>query len=208
MLKLSASVYINAVTPSLLSFDLLDKSSPFKDIRSSNQDNMQAKWDFRSILDVNPDDDRLCVGIAKSAGRRCKNPINIGDRGTAGRLLDEMGRSSKFLSSIEYLERLAGLMLCKGVHNSSSRPHLSQVEEVYMQWKSVVLKEHRRVRKLQVKADLTKMENEVSKVKQNLELVSATFDAKEQPKVCSRNPTEVLLLITDYHRYFRPNPVT
>ncbi|KAE9380214.1 hypothetical protein N431DRAFT_324519 [Stipitochalara longipes BDJ] len=100
-------------------------------------------WDLRRILDVNPEEDRLCVGFAPSKGRRCKNPINQYDRPAAGRLLDQMDRSTHLLDTIKDLEMLATLLLCKGVH---IKPQHSQVRVVYGKWERRVTEEHLRLR--------------------------------------------------------------
>ena len=99
---------------------------------------MPKYYNFRKILDVYQDQhDHGCVGIAKSVRppRRCLNRISDDDVTTAVRLLDEMDRCKSLSSSAKSLEQLASLLLCKGVHNKASRPHLSQVAEVSSTWR-------------------------------------------------------------------------
>jgi hypothetical protein len=141
---------------------------------------MTAYWDFRSLLKVNPSPaDNKCVGFAKSKDRGCTKPINKGDIATASRLLDRMDRSKNFLRSIEDLEELAALLLCKEVHNSAKRPHLSQVEEVYEIWRAVVKEEYKAVKKQRELAEILRARKDLANVKEDAEL-----DTGKHERVC------------------------
>jgi hypothetical protein len=141
---------------------------------------MTAYWDFRSLLKVNPSPaDNKCVGFAKSKGRGCTKPINKGDIATASRLLDRMDRSKNFLRSIEDLEALAALLLCKEVHNSAKRPHLSQVEEVYERWRAGVKEEYKAVQKQRELTEILKARKDLANVKEDAEL-----DTGKHERVC------------------------
>ncbi len=76
---------------------------------------MASRWDFGPILHVDPDGDGGCVGISKSYNppRRCTNVISAADRETASRLLDQMNRSKDVLFVLDYIRKLAALMLGK-----------------------------------------------------------------------------------------------
>ena len=126
---------------------------------------MAAYWDFRKILDVDPDGDRTCVGIAKTYGRRCKNPISVPDRNTASRLLSQMDRSKSYTRAEEDIQKLAALMLCKGVHNCQSRPHLSQVNEVYRDWLSLAEEEYVHVQKQRDRAARLRTQRELAQLR-------------------------------------------
>ncbi len=145
---------------------------------------MTSRWDFRSILHVDPDEDRTCVGIAKSYGRRCKNPINVADRGTASLLLDQMDRCKDFLSSLDYIRKLSALMLCKSVHNNhKSRAHLSQVGEVEARWTVVIEQHHAALKKQQERTALRTLKREIESVKAEAVNLKAEF---QEDEVCFR----------------------
>ena len=139
---------------------------------------MPKYYNFRQILDVYQDPgDILCVGIAKSVRppRRCKNRIASQDIWTAERLLDEMDRCKSLSASAKSLENLASLLLCKGVHNNSSRPHLSQADEVSAKWRArvrsyglIIKKERENARTEKALSDLKVMAKEMmAKLEEN-----------------------------------------
>jgi hypothetical protein len=92
----------------------------------------------------------------KTYGRRCKNRINKNDRNTASRLLNQMNETKQFRSSIDDLEQLASLMLCKEVHNCKTQPHLSQVDEVCTRWTATIGVEYSHIKQMRKKAALLK----------------------------------------------------
>jgi hypothetical protein len=145
---------------------------------------MTAYWDFRSLLEIrirviNPSStDNKCVGITQK-GKGCTKPIKKADIATASRLLDRMDRSKSFLRSIDDLEELAALLLCKEVHNSAKRPHLSQVEDKYEEWRAVVKEEYKAVKKQRELAETLKMRKDLANVKEDAEL-----DTGKRERVC------------------------
>jgi hypothetical protein len=144
---------------------------------------MTTYWDFGSLLQVDPETDRLCIGITKK-GESCGNPINKEDRATAIRLLNRMDRSKSFLRSMEDLEELAALLLCKGQHNCPSKPHLSQVEEFYERWRAVVKAEYKAVKKQRELAEIRRMRKDLANVKEDAESLLAALDTGKHERVC------------------------
>jgi hypothetical protein len=140
---------------------------------------MPTYWNLRQILDVNPEQERNCVGFAPSKGRRCRNIINRFDLPAASRLLDQMDRSKQLIDAIDDLKELAALLLCKGVHNNLSRPEYSQVNKVSSNWKVLVkeedqrLKEHEQKeaerRRRNLRDELAKIKSKATEVKVGLE---------------------------------------
>jgi hypothetical protein len=141
---------------------------------------MPTYWNLRQILDVNPEQERNCVGFAPSKGRRCRNIINRFDLPAASRILDQMDRSKQLIDAIDDLKELAALLLCKGVHNNLSRPEYSQVKKVSSKWKVLVeeedqkLKEHgqreaERRRRRKLRDELAKIKSNATEVKVGLE---------------------------------------
>ena len=138
---------------------------------------MASYYDFRTVLGINPDTDRACVGKkSRKHCDRCKNIIKVVDRNIASRLLNQMDRTKNFSSALDELEELASLMLCKGQHNCISKPHLSQVEEVRQLWTRLVEDEHELIRQKQkrralakAKGDLIKMRDAATSIEEELE---------------------------------------
>ncbi|KAF8864824.1 hypothetical protein BDZ45DRAFT_684805 [Acephala macrosclerotiorum] len=144
---------------------------------------MPYYWDFRTILDVDPETDRTCVGTT-AQGLGCRNPINIADRGTAGRLLDQMDRSKSLKSSIDHLETLAELLLCKHRHNNhKSFAYLSQVDEVSARWIIIVEEEYRIVKKKQEKEKALKAKKELQRVAESAKQMKAELEEESLNKV-------------------------
>jgi hypothetical protein len=102
---------------------------------------MVSYWNLRKLLGANPNENQ-CVGTTKTVKppRRCRNSLNASGRAYAERLLNEM--DSQKIVSLEDLEELAEVMLCRKDHNSPvKKPHLMQVGEVRDRWHYIV-KEH------------------------------------------------------------------
>lgn len=105
-------------------------SSPYADSFDSIPKSKQKIWDPIKVLDIiNPDRDCLtCVGYAPSCRRRCRNPINAGNRATAFNHLDQMAYSEPGSPDIrELLHKIAKCALCL-------RYHQDQVNVVVAQW--------------------------------------------------------------------------
>ncbi|KUJ23091.1 uncharacterized protein LY89DRAFT_166950 [Mollisia scopiformis] len=133
-------------------------------------------WDFRTVLDVDPENDRTCVGTAQK-GERCCNPINRADRATAGLLLDQMDRSKSFKSSIDELEILAELLLCKPVHNNhKAKAYLSQVDTITAEWTIIVEEEYRLMRKRKGKVRAEKAKKELLRMAENARHMKAELE--------------------------------
>jgi len=66
-----------------------------------------------------------------------------------------MNKTKHFRSLIDDLEQLASLMLCKGVHNSKTQPHLSQVDEICTRWTEKI-EEYSHIQKMRKKLALLK----------------------------------------------------
>jgi len=127
---------------------------------------MQLAWDIRKTLDVHPTPSEPfnCVGFAPSKGRRCQNPINISNRGTASRMLDRMDRSESVSDITRDLRELASLLLC-------IRNHQSQVEKFYNKWQRLIAEEYLRVKQKEKedekeeRREIVKLKNELAKMK-------------------------------------------
>jgi len=146
---------------------------------------MSAHWDFRKILAVDPDNDRLCVGYAYSRGRRCHNRVNPGDLSAASQLLNRMNRSSNIYASTEDLRKLAALLLCNHVHNNKkSKAYLSQVDEVYNKWSAIVEKQYVVAKKQNDEAAMLRVQRELSKMKENAQQMKVKLE-EERDTVCS-----------------------
>jgi Anaphase-promoting complex subunit 11 RING-H2 finger len=93
------------------------------------------------IINVCPDHDHACVGIAVTRGRRCQASTNAMNRAHANRLLDEGTRllQSGQRNIDDILEELAPLLLCR-------RWHQSQAAEVVREWSKEVQNDQRRSR--------------------------------------------------------------
>jgi len=106
-------------------------SSPYADSFDSIPKTKQKKiWDAVEVLDIiNPDRGCLtCVGYAPSCRRRCRNPINAGNRATAFRLLDRIAYSKpQSPDTRKLLHELAKCALCL-------RNHQDQAHDVVAQW--------------------------------------------------------------------------
>ena len=99
---------------------------------------MATYWNFRTILDVAPDEPGFtCVGITKK-GKRCTQSPKFffrSDLSQASELLDMMGAHKKLTNSYKYLEELAELTLCPRWHR---KPGSNQVSIVAKRWKMII----------------------------------------------------------------------
>ena len=152
---------------------------------------MSSSWNLRRILDVNPEQERNCVGFAPSKGRRCKNPINMYDLPAASRVLNQMDRSEDLLDAIDDLEELASLLLCKGVHNNLSRPQYSQVNKVYNRWRGLVTEEYLRLRKQEEREEReaerqrrSRLRNELAQIRSIVTEARTVLEEEQLDTVC------------------------
>ncbi len=148
---------------------------------------MPTYWNLRQILDVNPEQERNCVGFAPSKGRRCRNIINRFDLLAASRLLDQMDRFKQLIDVIDDLKELAALLLCEGVHNNLSGPEYSQVKKVSSKWKVLVKEEAQRLKEHEQREEerrtRRKLRGELAKIKSNateVKVVSHSVIARHQ----------------------------
>lgn len=145
---------------------------------------MPYLWNLRKILHVDPENDRTCVGTT-AKGLGCKNPINMADRATAGRLLDQMDRSKSLKSSIDYLETLAELLLCKHRHNNhKSFAHLSQVDRVSARWIMIVEEEYRVVKMKKEKEKAFKAKQELLRMAESAKQMKSELEDERVGRVC------------------------
>lgn len=105
----------------------------------------------------------------------------MADRGTAGRLLDQMDRSKSLKSSIDHLETLAELLLCKHKHNNhKSFAYLSQVDRVSARWVVIVEEEYRIVKRRTEKEKAFKAKLELQRVAESAKQMKAELEEKEE----------------------------
>lgn len=100
---------------------------------------MAAHYNFRKLLDIDPDDESfICVGIDESQipVRRCQMQILVEDRKAASRILDEMNVSSDCDKTLKHLPELVFRTLCAGTHRS--KPECCQVGQVYTEWRDII----------------------------------------------------------------------
>jgi len=143
---------------------------------------MTVYWNFRKILDVDPEYD-TCVGLTlKNA--RCRNVPGIQWKTRAVQLIYEMDRSKSIAA--EDIQELAGLMLCKLQHNSDkpNKSHLNQVAKVSNRWVAIV-NEHRREAKRELeKASILRSKRELAQVKREAEHFLARMKSEHEAQVC------------------------
>ncbi|KAG4432614.1 hypothetical protein IFR05_011910 [Cadophora sp. M221] len=137
---------------------------------------MATYWDFRRILDVDPDEDHTCVGIAKTLGRRCTYRVGDNYRSEGSKILDQMDHTKSFSKAIANLEDLADLLLCKQVHNSQRSPNLNQINEIYRRWYAVanekqalVARQAERAANSRLRSELSMMREAAQRLKDDLE---------------------------------------
>lgn len=131
---------------------------------------MPVYWNFRAVLDIDKKN-RSCVGTKKGKNvGRCSNIVHHRDLKAAGHLLDQMDQSKSFKGSIDRLETLAGLLLCKGVHNNhKTKARLSQVDEVTEKWTIIVEEKYRIIERQREKELLLRMSESARQIKAELE---------------------------------------
>lgn len=157
---------------------------------------MSVYWDFRSILDVYPDESGFtCVGITQK-GARCRQWMFSGrDLSCASGILDEMGAHKRLSSSYKYLEELAELTLCPRWHR---KPGYSQVRSVTMQWKSKIAKHAAEIEREQQLATKIESKRALAEIRNNL--VRIRMDLEEdanKDKVCPRIISLLPVLMID-----------
>jgi hypothetical protein len=85
---------------------------------------------FSTILQLDPESHVTCIGLAKSAGRQCKNLVAKKRREEAHKALQNLGRDGD-----EHMEQklkdIAELLLCK-------KNHQSQSGEVVSRWMNII----------------------------------------------------------------------
>lgn len=169
---------------------------------------MASYWDFRHILDVNPEEDRSCVGTTKKTGERCTKPISVNDRSTAGRLLNQMDQTKDFCSSIQDLEQLAALMLCKEVHNSQKRHHLSQVDNVRAKWTARINQEYVIIKKNTEEAAMAKAKRELLRMRKSAAIAKSELEMDKggkRERVCCPSQKYFLMLMLQQILVFKDN---
>jgi hypothetical protein len=143
---------------------------------------MPLEWDLRKTLNVRPRSGEAfnCVGFAPSKGRRCLNPINISNRGTASRMLDRMDRSQSVSDIKKDLRELASLLLC-------IRNHQSQVETVYNNWERLVSEEYlilkEKEEKAQERREILRLRNELARMRSNATQARNELEEEEMDMV-------------------------
>lgn len=161
---------------------------------------MPLDWDLRKTLDVRPSAGEAfnCVGFAPSKGRRCLNPINISNRGTASRMLDRMDRSESVADVTKNLKELASLLLC-------IRNHQSQVETVYNKWQRLVAEEYVRLKQQEEKnrerREILKLKNELAKMRSNATQARDELEEEEEELSTVCYFTKVNAGVTDIRRF-------
>jgi hypothetical protein len=143
---------------------------------------MSAYWDFRSILDVYPDEPHfICVSTQK--GARCGQRMLSGsDLSRATRILDQMDANKRLSSSYKHLEELAELTLCPRWHRKAG---YSQVRSVSNQWKRDIADYAAEVEMEREKAAMAKSKRALSKMKDSV--VEIKIELEEEAtnyKVC------------------------
>ncbi|KAG9242719.1 hypothetical protein BJ878DRAFT_543984 [Calycina marina] len=94
--------------------------------------------DFRKVLDAIPAE-RTCVGITKTGKegpRRCTHFLPAVNCSRADAILNHINKTQA--ASLESIEDLADLMLCKEIHNNEARPDWCQVDELCVKWEEKV----------------------------------------------------------------------
>lgn len=139
---------------------------------------MSTGYDFRKVLNVRPVEG-TCIGTVKMG--RCSHMLSLAIRITAENILDEINK--KQTASLQNIEDLADLMLCKEQHNNDARPHLSQVDEMCVKWETRI-EEHERALKLEMaKKSVMNSMKELHTLQKNIESVT-TGKKEHKRKVC------------------------
>ncbi|KAE8453436.1 hypothetical protein EG329_010297 [Mollisiaceae sp. DMI_Dod_QoI] len=100
-----------------------------------------------------------------------------------------MDASKSFKSSIDHLETLAALLLCKGVHNNhKSRAYLSQVDEVSTRWMVVVEEEYRIMKRQREKAKALKTKDVLLQVSESAKQMKAELEDESVNRELSKVP--------------------
>ncbi|KAH6713802.1 hypothetical protein BKA61DRAFT_49978 [Leptodontidium sp. MPI-SDFR-AT-0119] len=151
---------------------------------------MATYWDFRRILDVDPDDDHTCVGIAKTYSRRCKHRVGVNYRSRGSQILDQMDHTKSFSKAMTNLEDLADLLLCKQVHNSQKKPHLNQINELSRRWYTVAnekqalaKRQAERIANSRLRSELSMMKEAAQRLKDDLESAKEEMIAVETTNI-------------------------
>lgn len=148
---------------------------------------MMAKWDFRSILDVYPDEAGFtCVGTTKK-NARCGNFMIAGsDKARAALLLNEMDTRSTLSYSYKYLEELAELTLCPRWHRD--KPGHDQVRQISMRWRAEIAAFDTKMEREKKKAAMIKSKRALAKLKKDVNTIKVKLEEEEvENKVCFQN---------------------
>jgi hypothetical protein len=96
---------------------------------------MSPNWNFREILDLNPESDAFeCVGIKEFDDSKCFNKrplLSDLDLAKAGKILDDMDHCESLKASFEYLDEVARSCLCV-VHSDAG------IDQVIDRWMSKI----------------------------------------------------------------------
>jgi len=142
-----------------------------------------TNYDFRKVLDAQPARG-TCVGTTKAGRdgpRRCSNPLTVTNCAQAESILDVMNRGQA--ASLQNIEDLALVMLCKEHNNEETRPDLCQVDELCVKWEAKI-EEYERSLKLEGarKAVMNSM-RELNSMQKTVENI--TGKQVQKRKVCS-----------------------
>ncbi|KAH7397874.1 hypothetical protein BKA64DRAFT_51556 [Cadophora sp. MPI-SDFR-AT-0126] len=132
---------------------------------------MAVYWDFRRILNVDPDNHCTCVGTAKTYGRECKHIVGEKYRLEGSQVLNEMDQTKSYSKALVNLEDLADLLLCKYDHNSQKKPHLNQIKEVSRKWYAVAKQEYVSLQKEKERAAERRATRELSLMREAAQLM-------------------------------------
>jgi hypothetical protein len=143
---------------------------------------MAVHYNFRNILDIDPDNEPFtCVGMDESCStpKRCQKQIILKDRKAASRILDEMNASSNSDKTLKSLPELVFRTLCAETHRS--KPECCQVGQVYTEWKDIIRDHWTLVRRESSKGAFERWR--FRKVKGNLESMRTMMEDENENQV-------------------------
>ena len=150
---------------------------------------MSVSCDFRKVLDAYPEQN-TCVGIARTAKggpRSCTERLSVASRESARDIMNVINK--KQAASLQDIEDLASVMLCKEQHNNDLKPHLSQVDEVCVKWEAKIEQYKKIAEKEEAAAMILKSKRELSRLKRDADDLMSKMKTDRQEQVCSLKPT-------------------
>ncbi|PVH84186.1 hypothetical protein DL98DRAFT_651881 [Cadophora sp. DSE1049] len=159
---------------------------------------MAVYWDFRRILNVDPDSNYTCVGTAKTKGRECMHRVGVDYRREGSQVLNEMDKTKSYSKALANLEDLADLLLCKQVHNSEKNPHLNQINEVYRKWYAVAKEEYVLLNKEAERAAERRATRELSLMREAAQQMKEELDRQKDDMM--------IVEVTDMNAGMTPDP--